>query len=449
MPSELEREQEALLQFLYLAPVGLVQTTLDGAVQMVNPLSAQLLLPLAREASLDNLFDALDRVAPDLRQRVADFGDDIGTICDALQLHVSGAHSGTRSALVLSLTLLKLDQERLMAVLSDVTAAVCRDRELRQSQAWVDAMVNGQADFAVVPVDDQGFIAGWDAESGRLTGYTAAQVLGQHCSMLCPCDVSDEATVAERLREADDSGWSLDEGWRQRADGSHFWGNCMIAPQPPLRTRGRSDAALSPGSPDSTACRYNLVLRDASARRDASQALRQSLWCDHLTGLANRRAFFEAAAAELDRAARSGRPLSVALVDADRFKQINDGHGHAAGDAALRQLARNLEAGFRPSDTVARIGGEEFAVLLLGSDAEAAEAAAARLCQAVAARPVVVDGQSIALTVSVGVATLGDGAQDLDSLLQRADAALYQAKSDGRNRVRRSGGAPASAQPVH
>lgn len=430
MPSELAREHEALLQFLYLAPVGLVQARLDGTVQMVNPLSAQLLLPLAREASLDNLFDALDRVAPDLRQRVAEFGDGLGTICDAMQLHVSAAKSGTRSALVLSLTLLKLDDELLMAVLSDVTAAVRRDRELRQSQAWVDAMLNGRADFAVVPLDAHGCIQAWGDDCRQLTGHTAESMLGQCGALLCPGDRTNPTVIAERLREADESGWSLDEGWRARADGTRFWGSCLITPQPAMPRHGdRSDA-------EGCASRYTLVLRDASARRDAAEALRRSVWSDHLTGLANRRAFFDAASAEIARAGRSNGALSVVLLDADRFKQINDRHGHAAGDAVLCHLARLMEASFRPQDTVARIGGEEFAVLLPGADLEQAAAAATRLCQAVAAQPVDVKEATIALTVSAGVASLGsEGVLDMDGLMQCADRALYQAKAQGRNRV--------------
>ena len=157
--------------------------------------------------------------------------------------------------------------------------------------------------------------------------------------------------------------------------------------------------------------------------------------CDHLTGLANRRAFFEAAELEMQRWQRRPRALSLVAFDADHFKRINDQHGHAAGDAVLRHLAAGLGATFRNLDLVARSGGEEFLVLLPGAAADDALAAAARLCRSVAAQPVLVDGVAITCTLSAGVATMEPGVDGLQALMKRADLALYQAKALGRNRV--------------
>jgi diguanylate cyclase (GGDEF)-like protein len=179
------------------------------------------------------------------------------------------------------------------------------------------------------------------------------------------------------------------------------------------------------------------VLRDVSDRREAIDARRKSLFCDHLTGVANRRAFVEAAELELNRNRRAPRPTALVLVDADHFKRINDRHGHAGGDAVLRHLGQLLSATFRQVDVVARVGGEEFAVLLPSSDLDAAVAVAERLRALVASRPVAYDGAHIACTISAGVAVCDGDAPGLDGLMKRADQALYAAKAAGRDRVER------------
>jgi hypothetical protein len=123
--ARLVAEHEALMQFLYLAPVGLVQTAADGEILMINPISAQLLMPLQRDGNLANLFDALADVAPELRHLCATFGRPSGMVCDGMHIQLSSGRTATRAderaPQVLSLSLLKLDGTRLMAVLSDVT----------------------------------------------------------------------------------------------------------------------------------------------------------------------------------------------------------------------------------------------------------------------------------------------------------------------------------------
>jgi diguanylate cyclase (GGDEF)-like protein len=147
---------------------------------------------------------------------------------------------------------------------------------------------------------------------------------------------------------------------------------------------------------------------------------------DSLTGLLNRRAFSERLEAELVRARRSGEPVALAIFDVDHFKAINDRRGHAAGDAVLGRLAEILRDASRGTDAVARIGGEEFAVVLAGGERAGAEALAARVHAALAAEA--------ELTVSAGVAQAQPGS-DADGLLRRADDALYAAKHGGRNRT--------------
>ena len=423
MPAVDEEDYEALLQFLYMAPIGLVQTRMDGEIVMINPVCAQLLMPLAHDGELTNLFAALENVAPDLRLRARDYPGSHGMVCDALHLQIDAGRRGLQDAQILSLNLMKLDDERLMAVIGDVTASVKRDRELRQSRTWITTLISGMTDYALLPLDRTGCIERWNPGVGRVTGFDSESAVGRSISMFYPEDDGARTCVLDRLQEADRSGWSLDEGWRLRADGTRFWGSCLIAP---LNPAGEATTD-QPG--------YSLILRDITDRREAHEALRRSIFSDHLTGVANRRAFFEAAELELRRWAHTPHPVSLVMIDADHFKRVNDSYGHAAGDAVLRHLATVLVATFRATDVVARIGGEEFVVLLPGSSLEGAAAVASRLCETIAVQAVDVDGNAIRYTVSAGVAVIDDGIKDLDALIKRADAALYAAKTRGRNRV--------------
>jgi len=154
---------------------------------------------------------------------------------------------------------------------------------------------------------------------------------------------------------------------------------------------------------------------------------------DHLTGAPTRRAFFEVAGRELARARRQAGSVGLLLVDADHFKRINDTYGHGVGDQVLRDLVQRIMGVIRKNDFCARLGGEEFAVLLPDTSMEAALVAAERLRTALD-RPAPATGAGAPYTVSIGLAMLEAG-EEFDSLMQRADAALYAAKEAGRNRV--------------
>jgi diguanylate cyclase (GGDEF)-like protein len=157
---------------------------------------------------------------------------------------------------------------------------------------------------------------------------------------------------------------------------------------------------------------------------------------DALSGVLNRRAFFEAVTHRLEQAVATDHPEVVALIDVDHFKRINDSHGHAAGDEVIQAIAGLLEHGVRRSDLVGRLGGDEFA-LLLATTAPQAHELLQRLSRRVAAQPIVLaDGQRLSITLSIGMAARGGRAGNrLQELLAAADAALYVAKDQGRNRV--------------
>lgn len=173
---------------------------------------------------------------------------------------------------------------------------------------------------------------------------------------------------------------------------------------------------------------------EAERLRDERQ-LRRQAGTDPLTGLANRRAFEKAAAQILSLARRGGHPVSVLLVDCDHFKAVNDRHGHDVGDSVLMALAHLMAGAVRGGDVVARLGGEEFVLLLPETDTAQARILADRLRQEVETLTVPTSAGPVSITVSVGLAGLSDECPDLERLLKAADRALYRAKQGGRNRV--------------
>ncbi len=424
---------EALLQFLYLCPHGMAQFDRSGAIGMANPAFACLAMPLLTPGkTLDNLVDLLEPFLPELQSLLGGPAAR-GMICDGLRVHLGPAAPG-QDPRVLSLTVVRMDRDRHMAVLSDLTQQVAQERRLRESNAWFMAVVQGVDDYAILTVDEDGRLCDWNASGERLFGRVAADAVGRHASGVVTVGNADPAAFRQRLQVARREGWHLDEGWRERGDGSRFWGTCMVSPI-------QSAAAEAEAPPR----RYLMVVRDISERRHSADELRRALTADHLTGVLNRRCFLERAEQELQRHAWRGGHCCVAMVDADHFKAVNDTHGHAVGDAALRAIAEVLRTEAREGDLVGRLGGEEFAVMMPATAPDLAEQVAQRLRVGVAALRLTHEGRLVPLTVSIGLSATGT--VDLKQLLVDADAALYDAKRSGRNRVCRSGTAPAAVAP--
>jgi diguanylate cyclase (GGDEF)-like protein len=179
-----------------------------------------------------------------------------------------------------------------------------------------------------------------------------------------------------------------------------------------------------------------LLCRELRLRYNAEQELAQLAATDALTGVANRRTLDQTLRHEWFRAQRSGKPMSVLMIDADHFKAFNDRHGHQIGDEALRSLAAVIRANVhRPADLVARYGGEEFSVILAETDSEGARQIAEHIRTEIEQLPLVAPDES-PMTVSIGISTWTTASEiSLEQLLFAADKALYQAKEGGRNRV--------------
>jgi diguanylate cyclase (GGDEF)-like protein len=223
----------------------------------------------------------------------------------------------------------------------------------------------------------------------------------------------------------------------QAPDGSHVGTLCVIDHEPRTLAAGDLEMLRDLAAVAESELRVTALSAAQTELIGERDTLRRKAMLDPLTGLWNRGAVFEVLDRELLRAERARQPLAVIMADIDSFKAINDRHGHAAGDAALAEVARRLRAGVRSSDAVGRYGGEEFLLVLAGCDEPTAADAGEHLRVLVAEEPVVAAGRPLAVTVSLGVAATlpGAGAPGAADLVAAADRALYRAKAGGRNRV--------------
>lgn len=208
---------------------------------------------------------------------------------------------------------------------------------------------------------------------------------------------------------------------------------------------GANDFINKPVDPLELLARVNVHHRLARTIRElegSRRALAELAATDSLTGLDNRRSFYVQAEQQLALCRQRGEDMSVLLIDIDHFKKINDGYGHHAGDEVLVAIARLLqtlvrvESSRRRGDMVARFGGEEFVVLLPLTNKLGAAVLAERIRTAIGEQENIVDGRRIAVTASIGMATLAaEAVESIDQLLNTADRRLYQAKNNGRNRI--------------
>jgi diguanylate cyclase (GGDEF)-like protein len=177
-----------------------------------------------------------------------------------------------------------------------------------------------------------------------------------------------------------------------------------------------------------------LAMEDITDRKNAEQKLQRLATTDSLTGLANRNSFNNALEKATKMARRFDHGASLLLLDLDRFKTINDTYGHPFGDALLRDVANNIAAELREVDLAARLGGDEFAVILVGANQKADIQTLAQRYIDNIRKPLEIEGQTISVGVSIGIALFPADADVVDDLIRRADLALYRAKDEGRNR---------------
>lgn len=249
-----------------------------------------------------------------------------------------------------------------------------------------------------------------NAAFARMTGHEESAAIGHSFSDFVASDAESDAGAPEA---------GLVSRRMRRRDGSEWW---ATVERSALTERPTDLASL-------------VLVTDVSELRARIEVLSQQAQVDPLTGILNRRAFEAALEREVSRAARSGAPAAVVWVDLDGFKEVNDRYGHESGDEVLRRTASRLESVVRSNDVAGRLGGDEFGLVVGIADAKALDVLLERL--AVALRePVSVGGIEMAVAGSIGVALYPDDATDTAALLQACDAAMYQAKAEGGDRVR-------------
>jgi diguanylate cyclase (GGDEF)-like protein len=176
-------------------------------------------------------------------------------------------------------------------------------------------------------------------------------------------------------------------------------------------------------------------IRDVTEAYELNQSLRKQAMMDDLSGLYNRRAFVQMGNEIISQATARGELVCLLMMDLDHFKAINDRYGHRTGDFAIMRISRMLRASFIENSLIARLGGEEFGVLINGYTAEQVAAQTARFVATVSGQSYTDQGKTYSMTVSVGVGYLRDAGKDLYGLMLMADKALYRAKEAGRNQM--------------
>ena len=305
-----------------------------------------------------------------------------------------------------------------IGTIRDITERIALESALTRERALASVTLGALTD-GVLTIDPVGHIEYLNPAAATLLGASMAEYLGQPVAERLSFDGLDFPALVATARQTGQI-----QALGQRCcliarDGARIDVDGVVQPLP------GEDAGLV------------LVLRDVREQRALQARLSFQATHDALTQLMNRAAITDALGRAQTRALRQGGAYSVLLADMDHFKLVNDHYGHGVGDEAIRLVSRTLAQHLRPGDQIGRWGGEEFLIVLPDADEAEARAIAERLVDAVRSLPSPVPGDALTLTVSVGVATAHGAASAFSAavLVQRADAALYEAKRAGRDRV--------------
>jgi diguanylate cyclase (GGDEF)-like protein/PAS domain S-box-containing protein len=256
----------------------------------------------------------------------------------------------------------------------------------------------------------------WNAAAERLLGWTAAEAIGKNLRKMFPPEELEQ--IAANRKKVYQGGMITHESVRISKDGRRI--DVSLSTSPIKDNLGNIIGSAT-------------IFRDLTERKRTEEHIRHIASYDELTGLPNRRMFHEHLSHALVQAQRNSKPLVVMFIDLDRFKNVNDTLGHAAGDLVLTDVAKRLRGCLRDSDHVGRLGGDEFVVLIEELPQLAnANRVAMKILETVA-KPFVVSGREFHLGASIGISTFPEDGRDLPNLLKNADIAMYRAKEQGKN----------------
>lgn len=294
-----------------------------------------------------------------------------------------------------------------------------RDHALRLSQRnlhLAERVIESSLEGILI-TDADGIIESVNPAFTQLTGYSAEEAIGQTPAILSSGRHS-EGFYAEMWRLIQEDGHWQGEVWNRRKNGEVY---------PELLTI----AAIR--DEDGTLTHYAALFSDISELKENEERIRNLAYYDPLTNLPNRRLFHDRLSVAIAHAHRSNTKLAVLFVDLDRFKRINDSLGHAVGDQLLQEVTRRLKAAVREDDTVARMGGDEFIILLTEIETIDNVVLVARRIIGLMTQPVELGGRELIVTCSLGISLYPNDATELEELVQNADTAMYRAKETGRN----------------
>ncbi len=296
---------------------------------------------------------------------------------------------------------------------SDITEHKRTERQLELATLAYRAI-----DEAILITDANNRIVTVNPAFTKLTGYTEGELLGQ-CIHLFKTDCHDSRFYLSIWKALRKTGHWQGEIWKRRKNGELYleW----------LRINTNYDS-------NGKVLQHVAISSDITDRKRAEEKMWKRANFDQLTGLPNRYLFYDRVQLAVKQANREGLPMALMLLDLDRFKQINDTLGHDRGDSLLLEIARRLNHCVRETDTVARLGGDEFAIILNEmEDSVGIERIAQSLLQQLAG-PFLLNGETVYISASIGIAFYPEDASEIEALLKNADQAMYDAKEAGRNR---------------
>lgn len=285
------------------------------------------------------------------------------------------------------------------------------------SQILVKAILENATGFAMIATDTEGSLLQWNASAEHLFG-TGPEMQGANRAVFFTDQDRASGIPAQELARALATGRTEDSRLQQRADRSVFWAESVVTPI--FNHAGQHEGFLQ-------------IYRDVTNRRLFEENILHAANTDALTGLANRAAFYERLYEGTLAGARTGHPLVVYLIDLDQFKEVNDTHGHQAGDLLLFQVASRLRALTRETDFIARLGGDEFGILQAGATSAIDGSKLAEKVLTAVGKSFDLNGIEAIITPSIGIAMAPHDTWIPDELIRRADAALYRVKRTGRN----------------
>ncbi len=386
--------------------LGLGLASLFVAVLLIGLLAATVTRPLSRLAATAKRIaggELAARASPSGAKEVRQLGGAFNGMAEAVEDQVAEIHRKTSELeagyRVLARLGTTIDREALMQGVLEVIAEVlsaerCELLALDPRQGVLDRFTFSADGFATGNLTPAAFSVERFTEVRDLAELLRGHLAPAEGDLFVPLAIDDQTMGVLTVHPAEDAAFSADDDRLARGITTHL----LVALE---------NARL-----------YELAITDG------------------LTGLTIRRYFSARLREELDRARRYVQPFSLLMIDIDHFKRVNDSHGHPAGDMVLRGLAHRLKEALRSTDLLSRWGGEELTVLLPGQSPEQGRTVAEKLRQEVAARPFSIsDGQTIQVTISIGVAAFPDHGPDADELVAAADKTLYAAKQAGRNQV--------------